>query len=274
MSLVNGSSNGYGSSRAAKYELPSHFIGGNRLDLAAPSKVKDFVAKNDGHSVISSVGRLRIRVNASVFADYPRFSLPITVLPPSRRFDPYENGPTRPSATNVPFSSRLWLPPKIYGQMRTIFAWPINMSRYLVLQIIIIMPMSSLLWMLLSEWTFMPFGPGGKFPSTSDGVTLTTAGVTPPKTQGCRNPSLPLPRRFSSLGLHRPPCALSAIRSRQLLLHSMPASRVYHGQEPESIPSGLMIMALLPSTMISTRKDARSPQRKAFRRRRLSASRL
>ncbi|EFE38204.1 hypothetical protein TRV_07117 [Trichophyton verrucosum HKI 0517] len=47
--------NGYGSAYAAKHNLPSHFIGGNRLDLAPPGAVKDFVAKNDGHSVITSV---------------------------------------------------------------------------------------------------------------------------------------------------------------------------------------------------------------------------
>ena len=36
-------------------EVLSHFIGGNHLDAAAPSSVKDFVALHDGHSVISSV---------------------------------------------------------------------------------------------------------------------------------------------------------------------------------------------------------------------------
>lgn len=43
------------SSLAAKHDLPSHFIGGNHLDAAPPSAVKDYVAKHDGHSVISSV---------------------------------------------------------------------------------------------------------------------------------------------------------------------------------------------------------------------------
>ena len=59
MGVANGTStsNGNGSSRAVRYNLPSHFIGGNRLEVAAPSNVKDFVAKNDGHSVISSVSR-------------------------------------------------------------------------------------------------------------------------------------------------------------------------------------------------------------------------
>ncbi|EMC93743.1 hypothetical protein BAUCODRAFT_36199 [Baudoinia panamericana UAMH 10762] len=47
--------NGYPSSYSAKYQLASHFIGGNELSKAAPSKVKDFVAAHDGHTVISSV---------------------------------------------------------------------------------------------------------------------------------------------------------------------------------------------------------------------------
>lgn len=57
MGVPNGTAatNGHSSSRAAKYNLPSHFIGGNRLDLAPPSSVKDFVAQHEGHSVITSV---------------------------------------------------------------------------------------------------------------------------------------------------------------------------------------------------------------------------
>lgn len=48
MAITNGTS-------TAQYNLPSHFIGGNHLEAAAPSSVKDFVAKHGGHSVISSV---------------------------------------------------------------------------------------------------------------------------------------------------------------------------------------------------------------------------
>jgi acetyl-CoA carboxylase/biotin carboxylase 1 len=57
MPVLNGGSkmNGHGSSYAAKHNLPSHFIGGNHLTVAPPSKVKDFVASHDGHSVITSV---------------------------------------------------------------------------------------------------------------------------------------------------------------------------------------------------------------------------
>ncbi|KAH7329548.1 acetyl-CoA carboxylase [Stachybotrys elegans] len=37
------------------HKVADHFIGGNRLANAAPSKVKDFVAQNDGHTVITNV---------------------------------------------------------------------------------------------------------------------------------------------------------------------------------------------------------------------------
>jgi len=47
--------NGQDSFLAAKASLPSHFIGGNKLEVAPSGAVKDFVAKNDGHSVITSV---------------------------------------------------------------------------------------------------------------------------------------------------------------------------------------------------------------------------
>jgi len=52
---VNGHANGYPSTYAAKYNLASHFIGGNELSKAPPSKAKDFVAEHDGHTVITSV---------------------------------------------------------------------------------------------------------------------------------------------------------------------------------------------------------------------------
>lgn len=52
MGVPNGNAPTNGS---AKPEIPSHFIGGNHLETAAPSVVKDFVAKHDGHSVINSV---------------------------------------------------------------------------------------------------------------------------------------------------------------------------------------------------------------------------
>ena len=51
--------NGTTSSRAAN--LASHFIGGNHLDAAPPSSVKDFVASHEGHSVISSVSLAGIK---------------------------------------------------------------------------------------------------------------------------------------------------------------------------------------------------------------------
>ncbi|KAI4181058.1 MAG: hypothetical protein L6R41_006845 [Letrouitia leprolyta] len=43
------------SSYAAKHKLAPHFIGGNHLDVAAPSSVKEFVANHDGHTVITNV---------------------------------------------------------------------------------------------------------------------------------------------------------------------------------------------------------------------------
>lgn len=56
MATTNGTSPVNGASFAAKHKnLPSHFIGGNRLEVAPPSKVKDFVAAHEGHSVITSV---------------------------------------------------------------------------------------------------------------------------------------------------------------------------------------------------------------------------
>ncbi|KAH0297252.1 acetyl-CoA carboxylase acc1, partial [Aureobasidium melanogenum] len=38
-----------------KFNLASHFIGGNELSQAPPSSVKDFVAAHDGHTVITNV---------------------------------------------------------------------------------------------------------------------------------------------------------------------------------------------------------------------------
>jgi acetyl-CoA carboxylase/biotin carboxylase 1 len=50
---VNGSA-----TYAEKNGLPAHFIGGNKLDNAPPSKVKDFVASHGGHTVITNVSLL------------------------------------------------------------------------------------------------------------------------------------------------------------------------------------------------------------------------
>ncbi|OAL19402.1 hypothetical protein AYO20_11646 [Fonsecaea nubica] len=55
---VNGTkplTNGTPSSWQAKHNVASHFVGGNRLENAPPSKVKDFVQEHDGHTVITSV---------------------------------------------------------------------------------------------------------------------------------------------------------------------------------------------------------------------------
>ncbi|KAI9809983.1 MAG: acetyl-coenzyme-A carboxylase [Pycnora praestabilis] len=56
--IVNSHTNGVNgtpSSYAAKHNLAAHFIGGNHLKVAAAGRVKDFVASNDGHTVITSV---------------------------------------------------------------------------------------------------------------------------------------------------------------------------------------------------------------------------
>ncbi|KAL9087549.1 MAG: hypothetical protein Q9159_003565 [Coniocarpon cinnabarinum] len=55
VSGANGMANGHGSSYAAKHDLAPHFIGGNHLGAAPPSKVKDFVQAHDGHTVITNV---------------------------------------------------------------------------------------------------------------------------------------------------------------------------------------------------------------------------
>ncbi|KAK5946859.1 acetyl-coenzyme-A carboxylase [Knufia obscura] len=60
MAAVNGvngakTPNGTTSAWQAKHDLAPHFIGGNKLSKAPPSKVKDFVQASDGHSVITSV---------------------------------------------------------------------------------------------------------------------------------------------------------------------------------------------------------------------------
>lgn len=47
--------NGGPSSYSARFNLAPHFIGGNHLEAAPPSKVKDFVANHDGHTVITNV---------------------------------------------------------------------------------------------------------------------------------------------------------------------------------------------------------------------------
>lgn len=57
---INGHANGFPSTYAAKYNLASHFIGGNQLPKAPPSKLKDFVQAHDGHTVITNVRVPRI----------------------------------------------------------------------------------------------------------------------------------------------------------------------------------------------------------------------
>ena len=68
---VNGTkplSNGTPSSWQAKHKVADHFIGGNRLENAPPSKVKDFVQEHDGHTVITSVSGIPRLPNLCVSA--------------------------------------------------------------------------------------------------------------------------------------------------------------------------------------------------------------
>jgi hypothetical protein len=46
-------------SYAEKHNIADHFIGGSRLENAPPSKVKDFVAQHDGHTVITNVSQFK-----------------------------------------------------------------------------------------------------------------------------------------------------------------------------------------------------------------------
>lgn len=50
-------------SYAEKFNIADHFIGGNRVENAPPSKVKDFVAQNGGHTVITNVRSPLLRVS-------------------------------------------------------------------------------------------------------------------------------------------------------------------------------------------------------------------
>ena len=52
---ANGAHSRAPSSYSQKFNLAAHFIGGNHLEAAPSSSVKDFVTHNDGHSVITSV---------------------------------------------------------------------------------------------------------------------------------------------------------------------------------------------------------------------------
>ena len=54
------STDGQVKSYSAKHDLPAHFIGGNHLKAALSGPVKDFVANNDGHTVITSVWYIEI----------------------------------------------------------------------------------------------------------------------------------------------------------------------------------------------------------------------
>lgn len=58
--------NGQKESYSAKHTLPDHFIGGNKLENAAPGPVKDFVAEHDGHTVITNVSIISLQKSAKL----------------------------------------------------------------------------------------------------------------------------------------------------------------------------------------------------------------
>ena len=93
--LVNGHAKDM-SSYAAKHKLPAHFIGGNHLEAAQAGSVKDFVASNDGHTVITSVRLQTVDPTRAPLTDTSNRSLSQTMeLQQSKKFDRYENGPTK-----------------------------------------------------------------------------------------------------------------------------------------------------------------------------------
>lgn len=72
-STGKGASNGHQSRRASvaphsngkasyaeAHKVADHFIGGNRIEKAPESKVKDFVSSNDGHTVITNVSASKL----------------------------------------------------------------------------------------------------------------------------------------------------------------------------------------------------------------------
>lgn len=48
------------SSYTAKFNLPEHFKGGNSLEAAPPSDVREYIRENDGHTVITNVRKIFI----------------------------------------------------------------------------------------------------------------------------------------------------------------------------------------------------------------------
>lgn len=54
-------------SYAEQHKVADHFIGGNRIEKAPESKVKDFVASNDGHTVITNVSPFKISRSGQIF---------------------------------------------------------------------------------------------------------------------------------------------------------------------------------------------------------------
>lgn len=123
-------------SYADKHKLADHFIGGNRLENAAPSKVKDFVAEHDGHTVITNVSSGRLAGVRYVPQEQEsnnwlaRSSSPTMVLRPSRKSDLCGSGRTRLLATRRPSTSPSWPRQRILRPMPTTFGWRTTTWKY------------------------------------------------------------------------------------------------------------------------------------------------
>ena len=83
--LTNGDSHlTNGHAQHKKPALPPHFIGGNHLEAAPASSVKDFVASHEGHTVITNVSKDSANSpgRSSILTPLLRYLSQITVSPP------------------------------------------------------------------------------------------------------------------------------------------------------------------------------------------------
>lgn len=86
---LNGRTHTNGSaSYAEKFSIADHFIGGNKLENAPASKVKDFVAQNDGHTVITNVSSLLLPKTQSCIAESSPFAAPVLCAGPRQIYAP------------------------------------------------------------------------------------------------------------------------------------------------------------------------------------------
>ena len=103
--------------------LPSHFLGGNSVLNAEPSKVRDFVRAHQGHTVISKI----LIANNGIAA--------VKEIRSVRKWA-YET-----FGDEKPYSLPLWPLQKIWKLMPNILEWPTNSLKSLVAPITITMLM-------------------------------------------------------------------------------------------------------------------------------------